>query len=82
MFLRKPLRLDIQYFLRSLMASMMPFTALHCLSCGPAFYVELEPFVTLCLVYWLGVGIVKASLNKGHATLMIHEHNSLLLRSV
>ena len=85
MFLKKTTSLlfaDIQWFLPSLMIAMMLRTALSYSSCGPVFYIEVKPFVALCLIDWLGVGIVKTSLNKGHATLMIHEHNSLLLRSV
>lgn len=61
---------------------MMLRTTLQYSSHSPAFYIEFKPFVALCLINRLGVGIVKTSLNKGHATLMIHEHNSLLLRSV
>ena len=65
-----------------LVTTMMLRTALSYSSYGPVFYIEVKPFVALCLIDWLGIGIVKTSLNKGHATLMIHEHNSLLLRSV
>ena len=66
----------------SLVTVMMLRTAVHFSSYVPAFYIEVKPFVALRLINWLGVGIVKTSLNKGHATVMIHEHNSLLLRSV
>ena len=75
-------RLDSQCFLPSLVTTIMLCTALHYSSCGPAFYIEVKPFVALRLINWLGVGIVKTSLNKGHAALKIHEHNSLLLCSV